>query len=54
MGKRSIKPQAIGQALEAVIDARTGPLDADSLSRSYGIPKDEVIRVLKQKGKYHG
>lgn len=54
MRKRKIDAVAVGRAMEAVIDSREGPLDPESLSRSYGIDKDEVIRVLKMKGKYHG
>lgn len=54
MKRKKVDPRAVGLALEGVIDSRPGPFDADQLSRSYGISVDEVIRVLKMKGKYHG
>lgn len=43
-----------GQALETHLSASTGPFDAASLSRSYGVDLSEVVRILKSRGKYHG
>jgi hypothetical protein len=54
MKRKKVDPRAVGLALEGVIDSRPGPFDAEQLSRSYSIPAEEVVRVLKMKGKYHG
>lgn len=40
--------------LDSFVCAATGPFDPASLSRSYGVELPEVIRILKQRGKYHG
>lgn len=54
MRKTKATPSVAGRVLEGFIDSRSGPFDPESLSRSYGIDKAEIIRVLKMKGKYHG
>ena len=40
--------------LDGFIASSAGPFDPASLSRSYGVELSEVIRILKQRGKYHG
>jgi hypothetical protein len=41
-------------ALDAFIATGAGPFSAYSLSRSYGVELSEVVRILKERGKYHG
>lgn len=40
--------------LDAFVSENPGPFDPASLSRSYGVELPEVIRILQQRGKYHG
>jgi len=51
--KRKVELQRAG-ALDAHVAGGLGPFNPESLSRSYGVELPEVIRILKQRGKYHG
>lgn len=50
---RKLELQRAG-ALSNFIAANDGPFNASSLSRSYGVELQEVIRILKMRGKYYG
>ncbi|BAK66862.1 hypothetical protein SLG_21870 [Sphingobium sp. SYK-6] len=47
--------QAKLNALVAHLDATSGPMNAASLSRSYGVDEARVTEILKRRGRYqHG
>lgn len=49
--KAELKREA---ALDGFLSTAAGPFDPASLSRSYGVEMPAVVRILKERGKYHG